>query len=172
MSKITGGSGGHTFSAKGNFGGCNVIGCHSDEPMTSAAPKLVNMQSEIRTLLESLASRLKSGSVGFLHQDPDVTTNLWYGITSKNYDGYLNVYDPSANPGGIFQNPAPGKTWTTDQINTNKALRKFTSLQDVQLGAILNFQLCLREYSLGVHNYEYTKTLLTNTIDAMTAAGF
>ena len=172
MAKITGGAGGHTFNAKGNFGGCNVSGCHSDDPMNSTSSELVNVQNEIRTLLELLASKLKSGGVEILHQDPDVTTNLWYGITTKNYDGNLNIYDPSSNPGGTFQNPAPAKTWTTGQITTNKALRKFTSLKDVQLGAILNFQLCLRDYSLGVHNYAYAKALLTNSIDALTVAGF
>jgi hypothetical protein len=40
------------------------------------------------------------------------------------------------------------------------------------MGAIINFQLSLREYSLGIHNTQYSKALLANSIQAMTAAGF
>jgi hypothetical protein len=40
------------------------------------------------------------------------------------------------------------------------------------MGAIINFQLCLREYSLGIHNTAYTTALLQNSIDALTAAGY
>jgi hypothetical protein len=107
-----------------------------------------------------------------LHTDADPTTNLWYGLTTKNYDGYINIYDPSSNPAGAFRNPAPGSTWTTAQKATNSALPKFTSLKNVQVGALINFQLCLREFSLGVHNANYSKALLQNSIEALTAAGF
>jgi hypothetical protein len=48
---------------------------------------------------------------------------------------------------------------------------KFPKLLNVQLGAIINFQFCLREYSLGIHNTLYVKALLVNTVEALTAAG-
>jgi hypothetical protein len=37
------------------------------------------------------------------------------------------------------------------------------------MGAIINFQLCLREYSLGIHNTKYTMALLNNTLAALPA---
>jgi hypothetical protein len=96
--------------------------------------------------------------------------NLWAGITTNNYDGYLNVYDPVNNPNfaennptGTFQNPAPSSSWTAEQKALNLTFPKL-SLTNAQYGALLNFQLCLREYSLGIHNYAYTKALLKNTI--------
>ena len=105
------------------------------------------------------------------------SSNLWAGITTNNYDGYLNVYDPVNNTLGAnyntssFRNPSTSSSWTTAQINLNKTFPKLT-LKNVQMGAIINFQLCLREYSLGIHNTAYTKALLQNSIDALTAAGF
>ena len=172
MGAMTGAAGGHTFSAKGNFKSCNVVGCHSDEPYSATTPKFINTQKEIKGLLEILAAKITSGSGSLLHSDINATTNLWAGVTVNNYDGYLNIYDPIANPGGTFQCPAPAGSWLPGQKILNKALPKFTSLKNVQFGAIINFQLCLREFSLGIHNYEYSKALLTNTIDALTAAGF
>ena len=77
---------------------------------------------------------------------PTATAGVYYG-----YDGYLDVYDPSSNPGGHWRNPAPSG-YTTAQTNTNNALPKFPKLLNVQMGAIINFQLVLREVSLGVHN--------------------
>jgi hypothetical protein len=171
MADISGGAGGHTFMAKGNFKGCNVSGCHSDSPLSSTSVKVSDTKKAIQTLLETMASKLKSGGVEILHKDATIS-NLWLGLTKNNYDGYLDIYDPSTNPTGVFQNPAASSSWTTDQKNTNKALPKFTSLTNVQLGALINFQLCLREYSLGMHNTNYSKALLTNTIDALTAAGY
>jgi len=101
-------------------------------------------KTAVKTLLETLGSKFKSGGVEFLHQESDATLNMWAGLTSKNYDGYINIYDPSTNPNGAFRNPAPAGTWTTAQKATNTALPKFTSLKNVQLGAMINFQLCLR----------------------------
>jgi hypothetical protein len=48
---------------------------------------------------------------------------------------------------------------------------KFPKLLMVQTGAIINFQFCLREYSLGIHNTKYVKALSVNTVEAMNAAG-
>jgi hypothetical protein len=44
-------------------------------------------------------------------------------------------------------------------------------LKNVVVGSMINFQMCLREYSLGIHNYKYTKALLQNSIDALTTTG-
>ncbi len=171
MATINGSSGGHTFNAEGNFNGCNTTVCHGSSPLNSKSAIVVNDKNIILGLLNTLASKLSSGGVSFIHTDP-TATNLWLNITPNNYDGNLNIYDPSINPGGIFRNPAPAASWTTSNIATNNALPKFTSLSNVQLGAIINFQLCLREFSLGIHNFEYSQALLTNTINALTAAGY
>jgi hypothetical protein len=172
MADMTNAAGGHSFVAKGNFTGCNVTGCHSTSPLDATSAKVVGAKTAVKALLETLGAKLTSGGVGFLHQEPDPTLNMWAGLTSKNYDGYVNIYDPSTNPLGAFRNPAPAGSWTAAQKATNLALPKFTSLKNVQLGAMINFQLCLREFSMGVHNTNYSKALLQNTIDAMTAAGF
>lgn len=171
MASITGSSGGHTFNAEGNFNGCNTAYCHANTPLSSTSGSVVFVKNEILDLIEELASKLQSGGIVFIHTDP-TSTNLWMGKTPNNYDGNLNIYDPSLNPGGAFRNPAPANTWTPANIATNKTLPKFTSLTNVQLGAIINFQLCLREFSMGIHNYGYSRALLNNTIEALTAAGY
>jgi hypothetical protein len=125
--------------------------------------------------LNSLASNLKVGGVDIMNRNPDTEANLWVSLTTNKYDGYLNIYDPINNPEGptnnptVFRNPNPGTltTWTQAQIDYNLTLPILT-LTNEQMGAIINFQLCLRDYSLGIHNFDYTKTLLTNTITALT----
>jgi hypothetical protein len=163
-----GASGGHTFKAEGNLTTCNATGCHSTPVTPTSTTLWVNPRAETKKLLEELATKLTVNGVEILHQDDDAETNLWHGHTSKNYDGYLNVYDPSLNPGGganetgPFQNSAPAGSWTAEQKAFNLTLPKL-SLTNAQYGAILNFQMCLREYSLGIHNFAYTKALLTNS---------
>jgi len=38
------------------------------------------------------------------------------------------------------------------------------------MGALINFQFCLREYSLGVHNYQYSNAILENTLRTLGVA--
>jgi len=191
MAPVTGRTGGHTFFAKGNFNGCNVSGCHEANPISSATTSRYWKQTrdEIKLLLDNLAAKLKIGGVDILNRNPISTensyinfdynfdgtaedflspTNLWAGITTNNYDGYMNIYDPINNPTGPTYNTTQFQATSTTGFNTaqiaaNTAMPKIT-LTNAQMGAIINFQLCLREYSLGIHNYAYTKTLLTNSI--------
>lgn len=191
MAPVTGRTGGHTFFAKGNFNGCNVSGCHEANPISSATTSKYWKQTrdEIKLLLDNLAAKLRIGGVDILNRNPVSTensyinfdynfdgtaedflapTNLWAGITTNNYDGYLNIYDPINNPTGPTYNTTQFQATSTTgfnaaQIAANNALPKIT-LTNAQMGAIINFQLCLREYSLGIHNYTYTKTLLTNSL--------
>jgi len=168
MGAMVGAAGGHTFKAEGNLTTCNQTGCHSTPVTPTSTTLWVNPRAETKKLLEELAAKLTVDGVEILNQSDDAEANLWYGHTSKNYDGYLNVYDPSLNPGGganetgPFQNSAPSGSWTQAQKDFNKTLPKL-SLTNAQYGAILNFQMCLREYSLGIHNFAYTKALLTNS---------
>jgi len=171
MGEMTGRAGGHTFNAAGNFKGCNVEGCHSDVNATSETFWL-NPRADIKTKLDALAALLQVGGVDLLNRNPDSEHNLWYANTTNHYDGYLNVYDPITNPTGPdnnpsqLQNPAPSNSWTQAQKDYNLTLPKIT-ITNVQMGALINFQLCLRDYSLGIHNYKYTKTLLANSITAL-----
>jgi hypothetical protein len=61
-----------------------------------------------------------------------------------------------------------GSSWTQEQKDFNLTLPKIT-LSNAQMGSIINFQLCLRDYSLGIHNYSYTSALLTNSLSALGA---
>ncbi|MCE1199022.1 MAG: hypothetical protein LWW85_08655 [Marinilabiliales bacterium] len=168
MAAMNGGSGGHSFNAKGNFNGCNVSGCHTGVN-ASSAKYWTNPRTAIQTLLNQLAAKLKYNGVEFLNRNTDSSSNLWYGLTANNYDGYLNVYDPATNPNGptmnpaVFQNPSPAASWTADQKAYNLTL-PVMKMTNAQFGAIINFQLCLREYSLGIHNLDYSKALLTNSL--------
>jgi hypothetical protein len=165
-------SGGHTFSAAGNFNGCNVAACHGAGTVsTSSAKYWINPRTTMKSLLDQLAAKLVENGVEILNRNPDATSNLWAGLTTNNYDGYMNIYDPVNNPTGpatnatMFQNPSTSG-FTAAQIATNAALPKIT-LTNGQMGAIINFQLCLREFSLGIHNKDYTQALLTNSIAAL-----
>ena len=184
MASITGRAGGHTFKVRSgegaltsstswNFNGCNVSGCHtgysSSDELHWKTPR-----KAISDLLNALAQKINTvgGGTDILHSEPDGEENLWAGLTTGNYDGYLNIYDPSSNPTGVWKNPGSTSSWTTEQKNTNNSLPVFPSLKNVVVGAMINFQLCLREYSLGIHNFKYSKALLQNSLDALTAAGF
>jgi hypothetical protein len=172
MAAMNGKAGGHTFTAKGNFNGCNVGGCHTT--MSATAGAFTADQAEIKGYLNTLAGLLAEGGLEILNKNPDATTNLWAGLTTNKYDGYLNVYDPINNPNGLtnngncFKNEGSTNGWSAGQIATNNGLPKLT-LTNGQMGAIINFQLCLREYSLGVHNFQYSKALLSNSIDLLSS---
>jgi hypothetical protein len=58
------------------------------------------------------------------------------------------------------------RPWTQAQIDYNLTL-PIIQLTNAQMGAIINFQMCLRDYSLGIHNYPYTKALLKNSIQIL-----
>jgi hypothetical protein len=170
MATQTGNAGGHTFVATGNYSGCNVDGCHASAPLSASSSKVTDITSSVKGKIDALAAKLKIGTIEILSRNPDATSNLWYGKSTNNYDGYLNLYDPASNPageannpGGVFQNPSPSNSWTAEQKAHNLTLPKLT-LTNAQMGAIINFELCLRDYSLGIHNTSYTKALLNNSI--------
>jgi hypothetical protein len=173
MSTVTGRAGGHTFTAEGNFTGCNITGCHTSAIDSKSTTFWSVPRAEIKGLIDALATKINAVGAGtaILHADASTETNLWAGHTTGNWDGYLNIYDPSTNPNGAWRNPAPASSWTATQKATNTALPVFPSLKNGVLGSMINFQMCLREYSLGIHNYKYTKALLQNSIEALTALG-
>ncbi len=170
MGPMNGKTGGHTFTAKGNLTTCNTAGCHTSAVTSTSTTYWTTPRADIKTLLNQLAAKLTVNGVDILNRDGDATHNLWIGLTTNNYDGYLNVYLPEVNPyfakyniTGTFQNPSPSASWTAEQRAFNLTLPKL-SLTNAQYGAIINFQLCLRDFSLGIHNYPYTSALLKNSI--------
>jgi hypothetical protein len=179
MSTMSGKAGGHSFfirsssggltsSTTWNFNGCNASGCHDKTGPVSATNTgyWTFPRNTIKGLLEQLAAKLVENGTEIMNKSNDAEANLWYGLTSKNYDGYLNVFDPVNNPTnttGCFQNASPSSSWSAADKAKNLTFPKL-HLTNAQMGAIINFQFCLREYSLGIHNYKYSKALLTNTI--------
>jgi hypothetical protein len=175
MAPMTGKAGGHSFVAKGNFKSCTP--CHPSVTSTSQdAAYWATPRAEIKTLLNALAAKLKVNGVEIMNRNGNTNeavggVNLWAGLTTNNYDGYLNIYDPVTNPlmdtynttSFQFIGTPSATTWTAAQIAKNATLPKL-ALTNAQMGAIINFQICLREYSLGIHNYKYVKALLTNSI--------
>lgn len=171
MTTISGTAGGHMFSAQGNFNGCNVSGCHS-QPLSSSSTTFWKVpRANIMALLDAVALHINSIGSGtdILHKDSDPESNLWAGLTTNNYDGYFDIYDASSNPQGAWRSPTPSGSWTTDQKSHNASLPVFPSLTNGVMGSIINFELCLRDFSEGIHNYKYTQALLQNSIDAMTS---
>lgn len=166
MAARSGRGGGHTFAAQGNFNGCNASGCHTGITSSNAS-YWTTPRNTIKGLLNTLATKINAagGGVDILHSESDAELNLWAGLTTGNYDGYLDIYNSGSNPNGYWRDPA-------NTSGTNLAKPKFPSLTNLQMGAMINFQFALREASLGIHNYDYTHALLQNTIEAMTDAGF
>lgn len=173
---MTGVAGGHAFNVRNaietplgsgttwNFNGCNVAGCHADDPLSATHAKFANTRANVKALLDQLATAINSigGGHDILHADA-TSSNLWAGVSTGNYDGYLDIYDASSNPSGYWRNPYGSGA-------TNASKPKFPSLTFAMTGALINFQLCLREYSLGIHNTTYSTALLTNSIAALNAS--
>ncbi len=173
---MTGMAGGHAFNVRNakesalgsgttwNFNGCNKTGCHSDSPITATASKWATTRSGVKAKLDALALAINAigGGHDILHKDAS-STNLWWGISTGNYDGYLDIYTPGTNDAGYWRDP-----YSSNATNLTKP--KFPSLSFARTGALINFQLCLREYSLGIHNTQYVNTLLDNSLAALSAA--
>ena len=170
MAPMNGRAGEHTFSAIGNYIGCNVTGCHSDSPLSATSGKVTNAKSDNKMKLDALAAKLKVGGIDIMNRNPDTESNLWASATTNKYDGYLNVYDPinnpnglTNNPGGTFKNNGNVSSWSQAQKDQNNLLPELT-LTNAQMGAIINFQMCLREFSKGIHNTDYSNALLDNSV--------
>lgn len=174
MATPTGITGGHSMrvmyvdesNAKHyNFKGCNVTYCHSG--MSTNSTQWNSRRNSTLALLTTLSAKLSSGGHEFMHKNTNPLTNLWALTTPLGWDGNFDIYNASSNPDAAFKDPslAAGNV-------VNDALPVFPSLKNVQFGAMINFQFAVREYSLGVHNPNYTEALLQNSIDALIAAGF
>jgi len=144
MATPSGLSGGHSFNSAGNFEGCNTTGCHTTMSATNAT--LTAAQDDIEAKLAELAAGINAIGAGhdILQKDP----------ADNQYHGYFDIYDAGSNQTGYWRNPGLGSP-------------AFPALTNAQFGAILNFQLVMRDASLGVHNYPYIKKLLEESIAAI-----
>jgi hypothetical protein len=131
-------SGGHSFEV--NFNGCNTTGCHSNMSQQT----LDAVSAEFDELLTTLAGEINAIGAGndILQRDP----------VDNEYHGYLDIFDRTANATGYW-----GATGN----------RPFPTLTNEQFGAIINFQLLVRDGSHGIHNPEYMPALLEKTIEAL-----
>ncbi len=143
MATPTGFAGGHSFSAAGNFNGCNVSGCHTTMSATNAT--YTSAVSAVSTKLGQLAAKINAIGAGhdILQKDP----------VDNQYHGYFDIYDANSNTTGYWKNPTLG----------NLAL---PALTNAQFGAIVNFQMVARGAGKGIHNLPYITKLLDNTLAA------
>lgn len=149
MASPTGLAGGHSFNvydsygAAVNFNGCNVSGCHTGLSKTSTTYTATT--ADFNTKLAALATKINAIGNGHDILQKDATTGK--------YNGYIDIYDASSNPTGYWKNPANGTP-------------AFPTLTNAQFGAIINFQLLVRGGGNGIHNYNYSKKLMENTVAA------
>ena len=70
-------------------------------------------KTDVKALLDQLAAKINAvgGATPILHSESDPELNLWAGNTTGNWDGYLDIYDPSTNPGGYWKNPGDTSKW-------------------------------------------------------------
>jgi hypothetical protein len=136
-------SGGHSFSAADNFAGCSTTACHGS--VADAREKFTDIQEDISDKLANLATKINAlgGGHDILQKDP----------ADNQYHGYIDIYDSGSNTTGYWKNPDFGSP-------------AFPTLTNAQFGAILNYQLIVRDGSLGVHNPSYTEKLLDKTLAA------
>jgi hypothetical protein len=107
-----------------------------------------------------------------MDKDPDILTNPYARLTTAAYNSRLDIYDPGSNANAAFRNQAPSNSWTNEQKAYNLTLPTIGTILNVQWGAIINFQLIHRDWSMGIHNPAYTQAILNNTLDALTQAGY
>jgi hypothetical protein len=150
MATQSGLSGGHTFFAKNeengsiNTNGCAV--CHQSEITAKTfTGKITAAQDTIKKYLTQLSDKIDALGTngGILEKDGE-----------GNYTGYVDIYDASSNPDANYKNPGNGNI-------------AFPTINNKQAAAIVNLQLIVRDKSLGIHNFLYTKALLKNSIAAL-----
>jgi hypothetical protein len=133
-------SGGHTFSVVNEeTGALNTNGCLKCHSNASTlTTNINNTKAEIDGLLVALGDKLSA----YLEKENGA------------YSGYLDIYDASGNPNARYKNPTAGNV-------------AFPAVTNKTAAALVNFMLVSRDRSHGIHNYPYTKALLTNTIAAL-----
>ncbi len=149
--------GSHTFSAVGNYNGCNTTDCHGASPLSASVAKVKNAVTAQKANLDTLAELLKSkgqylmGIDATMSSDGVTPNNKWYKFTTLHFTGEINI---GTTPGTFVVN--------TSTIPAGQY--KWPTLTNGQFAAMQAFTVAIKEYSGGIHNTKYTKALLTNAI--------
>ena len=149
--------GSHTFIAAGNYNGCNVTNCHATTPLSATSSKVTTAVNAQKANLDTLAELLKSKGRYMMKTDTTFTTdgvtrnNNYYKLTSLHFTGDINIGTTAGQFAATNSTPASG-------------LAKFPTLTNGQFAAMQAFSVCIREYSGGIHNTQYTNALLRNAI--------
>ncbi len=149
--------GGHTFTASGNYNGCNTTACHGTSGALSATNvKVTTAINSQKANLDTLAGLLVSKGKYLMNTDTTVATdgtfnNKWYKFTTLHFDGNINIGSTTGKFAVNTATPASG-------------LFKFPTLTNGQFAAMQAFSVCIREQSGGIHNTQYTNALLKNAI--------
>jgi len=150
--------GGHTFKAAGNYNGCNTTTCHGTSGVLSATSvKVTTAVNGQKAKLDQLAGLLKSKGQYMMFIDTTLATdgitrnNLWYKFTTLHFNGNINIGSAAGQFAVNTATPATG-------------LYKFPTLTNGQFAAMQAFSVCIREFSGGIHNTQYTNALLSNAI--------
>ncbi|MFA6261782.1 MAG: hypothetical protein WC760_09955 [Bacteroidia bacterium] len=149
--------GSHTFTAAGNFNGCNVTDCHGSSPLSASSAKFVNATKNQKANLDTLAGLLMSkgqylqGIDSSFLADGTTPKNLWYKFTSLHFTGSLNI----GNSAGQF---------VVNTATIPSGRYKWPTLTNGQFAALQAFSVAIREFSGGIHNTQYTDALLRNSI--------
>lgn len=155
MASPSGFTGGHSFVASGNFNGCNNTGCHSGLNATKSL--YTDVVADVTGKLSQLGAKLDLIATPGIMQKNSIT-----GV----FTGNIDIYDPFSNATGNYRSPST-TGWTDDMKAYNNSLPELPSITNAQFGAIINFQLVLKDASNGIHNYPYIIKLLENSIAAI-----
>ncbi len=154
-------AGGHTFSAAGNFNGCNAnVDCHGSSPLSATTSKVTNAFANQKANLDTLAGLLKSKGQNLMaidtafEADGVTRKNRWYKLTTLHFTGGHNI---GSAPGQFVVN---GTTVATPATG----LYRWPTLTNGQFACLQAFSVCVKEYSGGIHNTKYTNALLRNAI--------
>ena len=150
--------GSHTFTASGNYNGCNTAACHGTTGALSASSlKVTNAVNAQKANLDTLAGLLKSKGQNMMQTDTTFATDLitrnnkWYKFTTLHFNGNMNIGSTAG-------------TFVANTATIPAGQYKWPTLTNGQFAAMQAFSVCIRESSGGIHNTQYTNALLRNAI--------
>jgi len=172
------------YTVTRNLNGCNISGCHSASPIVSptSAGKWKTLITLVMNYLDTIDAHLcKDAGLtyptqDFFYKNKWFSQNTWVNMAiDSGYTGGINLYNAtigsSYNPKGSLQNPSPSSSWTTAQKAYNLTLPKVPTLNCAQMGAIINWEMIIEDFSLGVHNPDYELAVLDATVYQLQQTG-
>ena len=104
MAPMTGKAGGHTFSAKETLTAVMLQVVMQLAQFLLQQHQYTGQQTRdaVKAQLDHLAAKLQKAALIFLTEMVMQQRTYGSGLTTNNYDGNLNLYDPVNNPEGIY----------------------------------------------------------------------